>query len=129
MYWTYPSVSDEDRLRHDAPLDASKINLSPEEAYENLETNLPVNSMRIVMFDGRPAYRFRIGRRESVVYADTGEKAAGCSLELSSRIASEWTGEPTAVQVETYTDQDQWSVTGNFKALLPLRKYSWPDEQ
>jgi hypothetical protein len=127
MYWTYPSVSDEDRLRHDPPLDAGKINVSPEEAYEKLETNLPVNSTRIVMLDGRPAYCFRIEHRESVVYADTGEKQAGCSPELSSRIASAWTGERTAGQFETHTDQDQWTVTGNFKALLPLRKYSWPD--
>ena len=127
MYWTYPSVSDEDRLRHDPPLDARKINVSPEEAYADLETNQPVDGARIVMFDGRPAYRFRIGQRESVVYADTGEKQAGCSLELSGRIASAWTAERTAGQVETHTDQDQWTVPGNFKALLPLRKYSWPD--
>ena len=127
MYWTYPSVSDEDRLRHDPPLDARKINVSPEEAYADLETDQPVDGARIVVFDGRPAYRFHIGRRESVVYADTGEKQAGCSLELSGKIASAWTGEQTAGQVETHTDQDQWTIPGNFKALLPLRKYSWPD--
>src|SRR5215469_1488123 len=127
MYWTYPSVSDEDRLRHDFPLDAVKINVSPEEAYKDLQTNQPVDGARIVMFDGRPAYRFRIGRRESVVYADTGETQTGCPLELSGRIASAWTGERTAWQVETHMDQDQWTVPGNFKVLLPLRKYSWPD--
>jgi hypothetical protein len=127
MYWTYPSVSDEDRLRHDPPVDAGKINVSPEEAYEDLETSQPVDGAWIVMFDGRPAYRFRIGRREWIVYADTGEKQTGCSLELSGRIASAWTGRLTAGQVETHTDQDQWTVPGNFKALLPLRKYSWPD--
>ena len=127
MYWTYPSVSDEDRLRHDPPLDARKINVAPEEAYADLETDQRVDGARIVMLDGRPAYRFQIGQRESVVYADTGEKQAGCSLELSGRIASAWTGERTAGQVETHTDQDQWTIPGNFKALLPLRKYSWPD--
>jgi hypothetical protein len=127
MYWTYPRVSDEDRLPHDPPLDAGRINVSPQEAYEDLQTNQPVNAARIVMFDGRPAYRFRIGRRESVVYADTGEKQTDCSLELSGRIASVWTGERAAAQVGTHTDQDQWTVPGNFKALLPLRKYSWPD--
>jgi hypothetical protein len=77
MYWTYPSVSDEDRLRHDPQLDAREINVSPEEAYKHLETSQPVDGARIMMFDGAPAYRFRVGQHESVVYADTGEKQ-GC---------------------------------------------------
>lgn len=137
MYGGYPSVTDEDRLRHEPALDPAQIKLSPEEAYaklqvhrwgnERLANDRPADGVRLNTYDGRAAYRFRFGRRESIVYADTGEAQSDCPLELSRRIASAWAGEPAGGSVEILGDQDQWTVPGEFKALLPLRKYSWPD--
>lgn len=127
MYWDYPSVTVGDRLRHEPPLDAGKIKLLPQEAYAQLQINHEADGVRLNSFDGRPAYRFRFGRRESIVYADTGEAQTDCSPEMSGRIASAWAGERGIGIVEILKDQDQWTVSGEFKDLLPLRKYSWPD--
>ena len=127
MYWDYPRVTAEDRLRHEPPLDPGTIKLSPQEAYEKLRLHRPADGIRLNSYDGRPAYRFRFGHSESIVYADTGEAQTHCSPEVSRRIASAWAGEPGAAIVEILKDQDQWTVPGEFKDLLPLRKYSWPD--
>jgi uncharacterized membrane protein len=127
MYWDYPSVTGADRLRHERPLDPGKIRVSPQDAYALLQINHTADGIRLGSFDGRPAYRFRFGRSESVVYADTGETQTDCSPDMSGRIAPAWAGEPAAGSVEILDDQDQWTVPGEFKDLLPLRKYSWPD--
>ena len=127
MYWDYPRVTAEDRLRHEPALDPGKIKLSPQEAYARLQLHRLADGVRLNSYDGRPAYRFRFGRNESIVYADTGEAQTDCSPELSRRIASAWAGEPLGGAAEVLQDQDQWTVPGEFKALLPLRRYSWPD--
>lgn len=127
MYWDYPSVTEADRLRHEPPLDPGKIKLSPQEAYAQLQLDHPADGIRLNSYDGRPAYRFRFGHCEPIVYADTGEAQTDCSPEVSRRIASAWAGESAAGIVEILEDQDQWTVPGEFKDLLPLRKYSWPD--
>ena len=44
------------------------------------------------------------------------------------RIASAWTRQPSAAATLTVFDgPDQWTVSGEFAALRPLEKYSWPD--
>ena len=47
--------------------------------------------------------------------------------EKCGRITSAAIGEPSAGIVEILEDQDQWTVPGEFKKLLPLRKYSRSD--
>lgn len=130
MYWNYPAVSAADRLAHEETLDGSGINLSPGDAFAKLKSDRPPADVRLVVFDGRPAYRFRNGRTESLVYADTGETLAACPPDLSLQIASAWTRQPElAARREINTEEDQWTVSGQFRALRPLRKYSWPDGQ
>jgi PepSY-associated transmembrane protein len=127
MYWDYPGVSTADRMRREQALVADQIKLSPQEAYAKLQIEQPPEGARLNMFDGRPAYRFRIDGAESIVYADNGEIHKDCSFELSRRIVSAWAGEPPLANAKVQTEQDQWTLPGEFKALLPLRKYSWPD--
>jgi hypothetical protein len=130
MYWDYPEVSVADRLAHEGTLNASEVRLSPQEAYAQLKTERAPGTVRLAPFDGRPAYRFRTGRSESIVYADTGEEVATCPPQLTQRIASAWTKQPAATaKLEINTEEDQWTVSGQFRALRPLRKYSWPDGQ
>ena len=71
MYCDFPEVSATDRLRHEGTLNALQIRLSPQEAYAQLKIERPPGSVRLVRYDGRPAYRFRNGQTESTVYADT----------------------------------------------------------
>jgi len=128
MYWDFPSVPAADRLSKEPALDASAIHFSPQQAYARLQTSEPVSSLRLVTFDGRPAYRFQTGFAESVVYADDGGVLEDCSPTMSLRIAAAWAGQSTALaQVEELTEEDQWTVSEEFEDLRPLLKYSWPD--
>src|SRR5437870_8129275 len=73
MYWDFPSVMPADRLEHSPPLNAAAVNLSPAEAAARLDDPGAAREVRLNTFDGRPAYRFRAGRGESIVFADNGE--------------------------------------------------------
>jgi hypothetical protein len=125
MYWGYPEVSERDRLERSPPIDAASVRLSPAQAYAALKRDGPPDSVRLRMFDGRPAYQFD----GALVYADDGETQRGFPPELTLRIAAAWAGEPggSAAAREIVTEADQWTVSGEFRGLRPLDKYSWPD--
>jgi hypothetical protein len=128
MYWDYPDVSPADRLARAKPLDASQVKLSAEAAYATLKSSDAPRSIRLVTFDGRPAYDFRIGRSQAMVFADTGEQQDVFSPELNLRTAAAWTGHPaSAASVQEVTEPDQWTLEGGLRDLRPLWKYSWPD--
>ena len=128
MYWDYPSVSAADRLSRSPALDASKMKLSPQEAYARLQNDIPPDQVKLDMFDGHPVYRFRFDEAESVVSAEDGQELTEFPSEMTLRIASSWTGQPAAAaKVEENTEEDQWTVSGEFRDLRPLEKYTWPD--
>jgi hypothetical protein len=127
MYWDFPTVTAGDRLARSRPLDPSTIRLSPAGAYLALGQSPPPTQVRLNTFDGRPVYRFRVGRGESLVYADTGARQAGVSKELMQRVASAWTREPASAATVSEIGVDQWTVQGSFRSLQPLWKYSWPN--
>jgi len=124
MYWDYPEVSSQDRLEHSAPLDPTRVRLSPEQAYAALKRPDSPNSIRLITFDGRPAYRF--GR--VLVYADDGRVQDRFPPDLTSQMAADWAAEsPDAASREIVTDADEWTVSGEVLRLRPFDKYSWPD--
>jgi PepSY-associated transmembrane protein len=128
MYWDYPAVSNAERLQRTATLQASKVHLSPDQAYDRLETDRAPTQVRLGMQDGRPAYRFRLEDVDSMVYADNGETLAEISPEMALRIASSWVKQPpAAARVEMNTEEDQWTVSASFWAFRPMFKYSWPN--
>jgi hypothetical protein len=128
MYWDFPSVSAADRLERSPSLDASAISLTPEEAYAALGVASPPTDARLNTFDGRPVYRFRLGRGEALVYADTGQVQQDAPREMRDRIASAWTGQSAgAAQIEPVDAVDQWTLQGPLRTLRPLWKYSWPN--
>jgi PepSY-associated transmembrane protein len=129
MYWDFPSVTPADRLDRSPSLDSSAIRVSPSEAYAALGETPPATDVRLNTFDGRPVYRFRAGRGDSVVYADTGARQFEVSKEMMLRVASAWSGLPASTAAVTLVDVDQWTVQGSFRSLQPLWKYSWPDGQ
>jgi hypothetical protein len=61
MYFDFPSVGQGDRLDHSDAIDASRIHLSPEEAFAKLGVDGSPASAQMAMFDGRPVYRFTTG--------------------------------------------------------------------
>jgi len=128
MYWDFPSVTAGDRLERSPALDRSAIRLSPAEAYAVTGQSQAPSQVRLNIFDGRPAYRFRAGRGETIVYADDGARPSAPSDDLAARAAAAWTGQPAAAATVTTLDAaDQWTVQGSFRPLRPLQKYSWPN--
>ena len=128
MYWDYPSVSAADRLRREPPLDASRIVISPAQAYDPLQINQPPDEIRLITFDGRPAYEFFLGADQWKVYADTGQEQSEFPPDLTLRVAAAWTAQSAGTaKIEDNTEEDQWTVDGQFQDLRPMRKYSWPD--
>jgi hypothetical protein len=136
MYWDFPGVGARDRLEHSPALNtseiASQIHLSPAEAYAKLESRQPPSQLRLNTFDGRPVYRFRTGREQRIIYADTGEEQIATSPEMMRRIAAQWIGaqwtrQPAALaEAESLEDVDQWTLEGGLRNL-PMWKYSWAD--
>src|SRR5579863_9988408 len=126
MYWSYPEVSTVDRLARSAELDPSQIRITPSQAASNAG-DLVAGDLE--SFIHRPVYRFRGGGSQTLVYADTGDPVPAVSRAMALEIASAWTGRPAAdAKFEgSLTDEDQWTVSGSFRALRPLLKYSWPD--
>lgn len=130
MYWDFPTVTAQDRLARSAALDVSTIVLSPEQAFATLHTDQRPSEIRLNTFDGRPVYRFRIGRNERVVYADTGDVRGGASADTMRRVAASWTGQSIQTpRVQSVDAIDQWTVQGPLRDLRPLWKFSWPDGQ
>ena len=127
MYWDFPGVTAGDRLDRSPALDSSAIRVSPAEAYAATGQSQLPSQVRLNTFDGRPVYRFRAGRGETLVYADTGARQTEVSKDVAARVASAWVRQPSeAATVETLTDADQWTVEGSFRSQRPLSKYSWP---
>jgi len=130
MYGDYPTVRAADRLARAPLLDASRIRVEPEAAYQRLAFDQPPDQVRLNMYDGRPAYRFRVGREEALVFADDGHVQSKFSMESMLRVAAAWTGQAErSARMEFNTEEDQWTVAGQFRALRPLIKYSWPNGQ
>lgn len=127
MYWSFPDVSARDRREHAPVLNPSQIKLSPEEAYARLQLDQPAGSVQLTSLDGRPMYRFD---GEVMVYADTGEQQIKVSDSMLDRVATAWTGQPSAAATkESIRQVDQWTVGLQLRRLLPLFKYSFADGQ
>src|SRR5580658_10181026 len=128
MYVDYPEVSDSDRLAHAQPLDTSRVQLTPAQAWVSLKTKGEPDEVRLRMFDGRPAYWFRLGKARAFVYADTGQAQTKFPPDLNLRTAAAWTGQPAALATsELMTSEDQWTVGGLYYNYEPIAKYSWPN--
>ena len=128
MYWEFPSVTAADRLDRSPALNPATLHVSPAAAYAAAGQPIEPAPVRLNMFDGRPAYRFRTGRDEVLVYADTGVRQGDVAEALIERVAVAWVGQRAgAAAVTTLDDADQWTVQGSFRSMRPLRKYSWPN--
>jgi hypothetical protein len=126
MYCDYPLVHAEERLARAAILDASRIQLSPEQAFAKLGASEAPGRVWITTLDGHPAYRFGFGEAQVIVYADNGEVLDSVSREMGVRIAAAWTGQsPSSAQASQPAEADQWTVYPGIWRGQPLWKYSW----
>ena len=128
MYWNFPDVRPADRITRAAPIDVTKIRLSPAEAFARLGADGALDDFQLSTFDRRPVYLFAGSFGQAVVYADTGEEQLEVSDAMVRRIAEAWTRQPAGnARIEPVTEVDQWTVQMRIADLSPLWKFSWPD--
>jgi len=128
MYWDYPEVTEVNRLQHLPALDASRIRLSPLEAYERLGLNRPATQAFLTTFNGRPAYSFRAAGEQKLVFADDGALCVKYPPGMALHVAAQWSGQPpSAARMALLTEEDQWTVSGAFRTLRPIYKFTWPN--
>lgn len=131
MYSDYPAIDAKERLAKAERLRPEAIKLSPAEAYSALKSQQPPDQASITTLSGRPVYRFRRGRSVSIVYADNGEALRWITQSDAEAIAARWiyNAAGTGMFQEALLAADQWTLGGQFAALRPLLKFSWPDGQ
>jgi len=130
MYVDFPEVKDSDRLARAQEIDASRVRLTGAAAWARVNTPGEPDDARLLMYDGRPAYSFRLGRERAVVYADSGEAQRTFSAAQNLRLAAAWSGQPaSSARVERMAGVDQWTVGGIYREHAPLMKYSFADGQ
>lgn len=127
MYCDFPEVTAKDRFIHAQPIDISRVNLTADQAWLSLKTKGEPDEVRLIMFDSRPAYQFRLGKARAFVYADNGQIQVKFPADLNLRTAAQWTSLPaSSARSEEMTEQDQWTVGGLYFNYEPLTKYTWP---
>lgn len=128
MYCDFPEVKETDRLARSQPIDASRVHLSASDAWAELKTQGVPDEMALAMFDGHPAWLFRLGRSQTMVYADDGQIRNEFPPDVNLRTAASWTAQPPgAAKARVLTSEDQWTVGGIYRRNAPLTKYSWPN--
>ena len=129
MYWDYPRVLPEERLASLEPLDASKVKITPAEAYAKSGLTTAPLKIRLALFEGRPVYRFHGPKRtQYAVYADTGEPFA-VSEQQAQRAAAHFAKLPVeqARLTARMNDVDQWTLNKYVRPLMPYLKYEFGD--
>jgi hypothetical protein len=143
MYWSFPGVTREDRLKRAPVLNPAQVKLTPEEAWAALHRETRPGGVTLTLFDGRPVYRFSVsagggrGRRgdrggadQAMVFADDGGAPEKADDAVIDRAAVAWAGQPLAAATkESLEEVDQWTVAGELRTLRPLFKYSFADGQ
>lgn len=130
MYWPYPGVSPETRLVRSSPIDPARVAVTLERA-QSIAALQRVDRVRLTMLDGRPVYRFHVGRMQTVVYADQPQRFEGLSQQAALRVASAFIGQsPDAAHFDgALTEEDQWTLNKAVRPLRPFLRFSWPDGQ
>lgn len=128
MYWEFPVVAGHERLAHLPPLDASRIQVPPEQAFQKLDTAMAPSQVWISMLGNRPVYRFQYGRSQRLVYADNGDVLPFVSNGLGLYLAAAWLGQaPGPALATAIAEPDQWTVYPEIRRAGPFWKYSWPN--
>lgn len=128
MYCPYPRAGPEDRLAHAELLDPAHVLLAPGEAFRRFASGgAQAEPASLAMMNGRPVYRFGVGRRRRTVYADTGEALNSIDKVSAAEIAAAWSGRPAAEAVieGPSSEPDQWTVPQALQAMNPFWRVSW----
>jgi hypothetical protein len=135
MYWTFPAVSQQDRLARAIRLEPAQIRITPDAAAAVAGIDAAASQVRLTSFDGRPVYRIGGGGGRgrgpaTMVFADDGSRPPAVDDAMVDRAAARWARQPLAgAKKESVEDIDQWTVGGGLRSIRPMFKYTWPDGQ
>jgi PepSY-associated TM region len=129
MYCRFPRVDPAARLAREASIDPSAIRISPAAAFAQTGSKTPPSALRFNLLDGRPVYRFSFGRRQALVFADTGERLDTIPADMALKIAAQWAGisPHDVVSQSPITAVDQWTVYSSVRPYGPFLKSYWPN--
>lgn len=128
MYCDYPSLSEESRLEHLAPLEKDAVRISPQAAATRAGISEPTE-VRLSSILSRPVYRFRSAHQIAVVYADSGEVFSGFQQPQARQVGAAWVHqrpEDAKLEVRQVQEDDQWTVQQHYQMYRPLWKFTWP---
>jgi hypothetical protein len=116
-----PRLTPQLRLERLAPLDVSRVRLTPAEALERIDDGQASGRLTLLAVMDRPAYRLA-GRESATVFADTGDVLEPLSPDQSKTVASRFMNVPDGLvhHVGTLTQIDQWTLGQGRQ--LPLHK-------
>ncbi len=145
MYWSFPGITREDRLKRAPVLNPAQIKLTPEEAWASLHRETRPGGVRLASFDGRPVYRFsasagggrgrrggRGGADQAMVFADDGSvpgKVDAALIEAGLRRHGQGSPWQRQRRRERAGGRLSGRLAASFCTLRPLFKYSFADGQ
>jgi hypothetical protein len=110
MYARMPGLANEERLARAPVMDLSTVTVAPADAAARLK--LRADHIQIGMRGRRPVYRFRSGRRQTIVFADTAVLVGRTSREEAMQTAQHFAPHHTGlIRYDRYlTEPDQWTL-------------------
>lgn len=126
MYVPYPSLTEAERLASAAPIDWSRVKVSPAEALRRAgQTGFP-GELRLDMAAGEPAWRIRGETGRVALSAVDGRRLSAPDAASAIAVARRFAGGALVSNIEQIHD-DQWTVAQGFKWARPLWKVSLSD--
>ena len=118
-----PRLAPEERLDRLAPLDLSRVNLTPAAAAARARVGRPPRSAGLLMVMGRPAYRFD----GATVFADTGARMPPADPAAAREAAARFSGAPPAAihYMGLVERPDQWTLVA--RGALPAHRFRVAD--
>jgi PepSY-associated TM region len=127
MYVGFPTLTDRERTEGLAPIEWSKVRVTPAEALLFADIAEFPRDLTLSMMDGEPVYRAQVaGAAPISVSAVSGRGISAIDASQAVRIAAQFRGWSAAVVTRTVT-RDQWTVSGEFNAHRPLHVVQFDD--
>ncbi len=122
MYAKMPVLTPQDRLAALPPLNQSKIQYSPAQAWQATGEKKPWKQATLTTIIGRPAYRFTTTSGErNIVFADNGQLQKSFSqIEAETALRLFLPPQANFFWQPVLTSPDQWTVQRIYTEHLPL---------
>ncbi|MEO6081425.1 MAG: PepSY domain-containing protein [Steroidobacteraceae bacterium] len=122
-----PQLTPQARLDHLPVLDVSRVRLTPAHAAARRgAADAGPGTPRLLMIQGRPAYRFPFGGN-ATVFADDGSLPAPLDEAAATQVAQQFLGRPAPLLrlLKRVDTPDQWTLS--LRGAFPLLKYAVGD--